>query len=149
MSDPYTVVSTLEFPYRRSLGPVIGAFSTAIRERRILGSRTKAGRVLVPPHEYDPDTGEAVQPGLVEVGPGGTVTSWSWVQHPTSRHPLTQPFAFALIQLDGADTSLVHAVDAGSADSMATGMRVTPRWRAESAGLVTDIEAFVPEGAGS
>jgi uncharacterized protein len=149
MSDPYTVVSTLEFPYRRSLGPIIGAFSTAIREHRILGSRTTSGKVLVPPHEYDPETGDAVQAELVEVGPGGTVTSWTWVERPTSRHPLSTPFAFALIRLDGADTALVHAVDAGSADAMATGMRVTPRWREEAAGLVTDIEAFVPEGAGS
>jgi uncharacterized protein len=149
MSDPYTVSSTLEFPYRRSLGPVIGAFSTAIREQRVLGSRTKAGKVLVPPHEYDPETGEAVEAELVEVGPAGTVTSWTWVEHPTSRHPLSQPFAFALIQLDGADTSMAHAVDAGSAAAMSTGMRVAPRWREESAGLVTDIEAFVPEGASS
>ena len=126
MSDPYTVVSTLEFPYRRSLGPVIGAFSTAIREHRILGSRTKSGKVLVPPHEYDPETGEAVQAELVEVGPAGTVTSWTWVGHPTSRHPISTPFAFALIKLDGADTALVHAVDAGSPDAMTTGMRVDP-----------------------
>jgi uncharacterized OB-fold protein len=28
---------------------------------------------------------------------------------------------------------------------MATGMRVTPRWREERKGNITDIEAFVPE----
>ena len=145
MSDPYTVVSTLEFPYRRSLGPVIGAFSLALREQRILGARTVTGTVLVPPHEYDPQTGDAVEAELVEVGPGGRVTTWTWVSSPTSRHPLPHPFAFALITLDGADTAMVHAVDAGSPEQMSTGMRVVPRWREERVGLVTDIEAFVPE----
>jgi uncharacterized protein len=57
---------------------------------------------------------------------------------------VSKPFAMALIKLDGADTSLVHAVDAGSIDNMSTGMRVAPRGAAERKGHITDIEAFVP-----
>jgi uncharacterized OB-fold protein len=66
------------------------------------------------------------------------------VAAPTAQHPLDHPFAFALIRLDGASTALVHAVDAGSIEAMATGMRVAPRWRAERKGHITDVEAFVP-----
>jgi uncharacterized OB-fold protein len=147
MSEPNTVTSTLEFPYRRSLGPVIGEFMTALAERRILGAPLASGDVLVPPLEYDPATGAAISGDLVEVGPGGEVLSWAWVSSPTARHPLDRPFAFALIRLDGASTSLVHAVDTGTMDGMKTGMRVAPRWRAEPVGAITDIEAFVPEGS--
>jgi uncharacterized OB-fold protein len=147
MSEAHTVSSTLEFPYRRSAGPVVGAFLTALAEHRILGARTGSGQVLVPPLEYDPNTGEAVEEELVEVGPGGEVMSWAWVSSPSSRHPLSHPFAFALIKLDGASTALVHAVDAGDAANMTTGMRVAPRWADEPKGVITDIEAFVPEGA--
>ena len=50
----------MELPYRRSVGPVVGAFLTALRDGRLVGSRTAAGRVIVPPLEYDPDTGDAV-----------------------------------------------------------------------------------------
>jgi uncharacterized OB-fold protein len=146
MSERHTVTSTLEFPYRRSLGPVMGGFMTALADHRILGIATPSGDVLCPPLEHDPRTGEALGTDLVEVGPGGEVTSWAWVSSPTSRHPLPHPFAFALIKLDGASTSLVHAVDAGDIDSMRTGMRVEPRWKPEPAGLITDIEAFVPQG---
>lgn len=146
MSDPYTVSSTLEFPYRRSLGPVIGAFSLALREHKILAARTARGPVIMPPVEFDPVTSEPVA-GLVEVGPAGVVTSWTWVAHPTSRHPLDHAFAFALITLDGADTAFVHAVDAPGPQAMRTGMRVVPRWRAEPTGVITDIEAFVAEEA--
>src|SRR5690606_7662569 len=61
-----------------------------------------------------------------------------------TQHPLDRPFAFALIRLDGADTAITHAVDAGSIDAMSSGMRVAPRWRTERKGHITDIEAFVP-----
>jgi uncharacterized OB-fold protein len=145
--ERHTVTSTLEFPYRRSLGTVIGGFVTGLKAHRILGIRNQKGDVLVPPSEYDPTTGESLDGELVEVGPGGEVTSWTWVPEPSSRHPLSHPFAFALIKLDGASTSLVHAVDVGDIGAMRTGMRVEPRWREEPQGIITDIEAFVPEGA--
>jgi uncharacterized OB-fold protein len=139
---------TIEFPYTRTLGPVIGPFFTGLRERRILGIRA-GNQVLVPPLEYDPETGNTLEPDFVEVGPGGTVTSWAWVGTPSRKHPLDRPFAFALIQLDGSDTALVHAVDTGSIDDMRTGLRVTPRWRDERKGRIDDIECFVPEGGGA
>jgi hypothetical protein len=149
MSETNSVTSTLEFPYRRSLGSVVGGFMTALAEHRILGAPLANGDVIVPPLEYDPYTGAAIGGDLVEVGPGGEVQTWAWVAEPTSRHPLPHPFAFALIKLDGASTALVHAVDAGSIDKMRTGMRVVPRWRDEPACTITDIEAFVPEGSGA
>ncbi|MEZ5167436.1 MAG: hypothetical protein R2695_13450 [Acidimicrobiales bacterium] len=79
----------------------------------------------------------------MEVGPGGVVTGWTWVAEPTSKHPFDRPFAFAQIQLDGADTTLLHAVDAGSIDAMSTGMRVVVRYAEERHGAVTDVY-FVP-----
>jgi uncharacterized OB-fold protein len=81
---------------------------------------------------------------LVDVGPAGTVESWTWVDSPTSKHPLQHPFAFALIKPDGADTAMVHAVDAGSVDKMSTGMRVQPRWRTETHNRIDDLEAWEP-----
>jgi uncharacterized OB-fold protein len=140
LTAPYV----LEYTYRRSVGPVLGEFLAALREERILGARTAGGRVIVPPAEYDPETSDATT-GLVEVGPSGVVTTWSWVESPRPRQPLTKPFAWALVRLDGADTPLLHAVDAGSIGKMQTGMRVRPRWRAEKSGQIGDIECFEPE----
>jgi len=132
----------LEYSYKRSLGPVLSRFMTGLQACRIEGSRTVDGRVLVPPSEYDPETGEDTGE-LVEVGPKGTVQAWTWVAEPRPDHPLQQPFAMALILLDGADTALTHAVDALESD-MTTGLRVKPRWRAERVGHIRDIEAFEP-----
>jgi uncharacterized OB-fold protein len=142
---PLTARHHLEYAYRRSVGPVLGRFFGALKERRIEGIRTAAGRVLVPPAEYDPETGEANAEDFVAVGPSGTVTTWTWVAKPRAKQPLQQPFAYALIQLDGADTPLLHAVDAGSESRMRTGLRVKPRWRAETKGEIADIACFEPE----
>jgi len=147
VTEPLVADHVLDYPggYTRSVGPVIGAFLTGLREGRILAQRLSGGRVLVPPTEYDPTTGDAVVGDLVEVGPAGRVQSWTWVDAPRhGKHPLERPFAFALIRPDGADTALLHVVDAGSADVMTIGMRVAPRWRADRAGHLTDIAAWVP-----
>jgi hypothetical protein len=141
MSESLKAKHVLEYPYKRSVGPIIGAFLTALRDRRFVGIRGADGRVICPPFEYDPDSGEALSE-LVDVGPGGRVVTWSWVSDPRAKQPLDRPFAYALIRLDGADTSLLHAVDAGDPSAMATGMRVRPRWRAETAGHIADIECF-------
>jgi uncharacterized OB-fold protein len=134
----------VEYAYRRSVGPVLGRFFTELRDRRIVGSRTASGRVYVPPAEYDPETGASVDE-IVDVGPGGVVTSWSWIAEPHPKHPFSRPFAFALIQLDGADTSLLHAVDVSSEDAIRSGLRVRPRWRKQTCGEILDIECFEPE----
>ena len=60
------------------------------------------------------------------------------------RAGLDRPFAFALVTPDGADSAMVHAVDAGSIDRMSTGMRVRPRWRAEPHNMIDDIACWEP-----
>ena len=79
----------LEYTYRRSVGQVIGRFLSGLREGRIEGVLTASGRVLVPPTEYDPDTGEATGE-FVPVADTGVVTTWAWVSEPRQRQPLAQ-----------------------------------------------------------
>jgi uncharacterized OB-fold protein len=91
----------LEYTYRRSLGPVLGRFFNDLRERRLVGIRSKTAGVA-----------------------------------------LDRPFAYALIQLDGADTALLHAVDAGEESRLSVGARVVPRWAEEPSGGITDLACF-------
>ena len=65
---------------------------------------------------------------------------------PRARQPVSRPFAYALIRLDGAATPLLHVVDSGSEQAMQTGMRVRARWADQPVGAITDIQAFVPAG---
>jgi len=136
----------VEFDYTRSLGPVLSAFMTGLRDRTVLGGRTADGRVVVPPSEYDPVTHEPLT-DLVPVGTTGTVQTWSWVSEPVPDQPFDRPFAFALVLLDGADTPMLHAVDVPDPAQMRTGMRVQVRWADQTVGHIRDIACFEPAAA--
>jgi len=142
----FPISFTLEYPYTRTLGPVIGPFLTALRDGRILGIRC-GSRVICPPIEFDPDTCETLSPDFVEVGPGGTVENWTWIAEPSRKHPFREPFAFVQVKLDGADTTMTHAVKAAGPEAMSTGMRVMAQFHEtleERTGAITDVY-FVPE----
>jgi uncharacterized OB-fold protein len=131
------------FTFTRSTGPVVGRFLTELRNRKIVGIKGSEGKVLVPPPEYDPVTFEPLSE-FVEVGQSGIVKTWCWVAEPRDKHPLKRPFAWAMVLLDGADTSMLHVVDAGAESAMSTGMRVKVRWAEETTGYITDIACFEP-----
>ena len=137
---------SMEFPYTRSTGPVVGAFLTGLRDRKVLGARASDGRVVVPPMEYDAATAAAVDADqLVPVADQGVVSSWAWNPTPRPGQPFDRPFAWALVQLDGADTGLLHALDAPR-ESISTGMRVRVRWADQTTGVIQDIACFEPIG---
>jgi len=140
---PLSAPLKLSFDYTRSVGPLLSQFFTALRERRILGVRGADGRVHVPPAEFDPGTYERLTE-IVPVASVGTVVSWTWQPDPLVGQPLDRPFAWALIKLDGADTPLLHAVDADSSDKISTGARVHAHWVDEPVGAITDIAYFTP-----
>ncbi len=134
-------------------GPVVGRFLTGLRDGELLGvrlARRACARAAdgVRPHderrsrERRRPLGDArSRRAECSRGPG-------WREPRPGKHPLTKPFAFALIRPDGADTALLHMVDCGSPDAITVGLRVAPRWRAERTGHITDIEAWVPLGDG-
>ncbi|KMO79631.1 DNA-binding protein [Mycolicibacterium chubuense] len=138
---PLSAPLRLAFDYTRSVGPLLGEFFTALRERRIVGVRGSDGRVHVPPAEYDPVTYEQLTE-IVPVASVGTVLSWTWQPEPLEGQPLDRPFAWALIRLDGADTPLLHAVAADGPEAVSTGARVHAHWVEETVGAITDIAYF-------
>ena len=122
------------------------AFSPRRKTRSIEADEvTISSNVIVPPAEFDPVSGHDLTE-LVEVGPAGEVTTWAWVTTPHAKHPLDRPFAWAQIRLDGADTAMLGAVDAGTMSAMATGMRVEPVWADEREGHINDLTHWVLEG---
>jgi uncharacterized protein len=138
---PLSAPLKLSFDYTRSVGPVLGQFFTALRGRRIVGVRGSDGRVHVPPTEFDPVTYEPLSE-IVPVASVGTVLSWTWQPEPLQGQPLQRSFAWALITLDGADTGLLHAVDAGEPGAIRAGARVHAHWADEPVGAITDIAYF-------
>jgi uncharacterized OB-fold protein len=144
--EPLLAPHVIDYTYTRSTGPILGAFLAGLRDRKILGIRSADGRVLVPPAEYDPVTSEELSE-LVDVADSGVVTTWSWNDTPLEGQPLDKPFAWALVKLDGADTAMLAAVDAGAASALTTGMRVRARWADERVGSIRDLTCFEPEAS--
>ena len=142
-SDVLRAPHVMEYTYTRSVGPVIERFFAGLGERRFQGIRGSDGKVIVPPTEYDPDTGESLTE-FVDVADTGVVTTWAWNTDPRPGQPLGRPFAWALIKLDGADTAMLHAVDAGDESKMSTGMRVKARWTKDNAPDLSSIACFEP-----
>ncbi len=143
MTELRDLIHTIEYPYTRSTGPYMGPFLTGLRDGKLLAN-TVDGRTFCPPIEYHPESGEDAPATFTEVGPGATVVSCTWVADPSSKHPFSHPFAFAMLLADGADVPFVHAVDAGSPDAISVGTRVVAQYRDDRRGAITDVY-FVPE----
>ena len=143
MAQPDVLSQAFElgFTYTRSTGPVVGRFLTGLRDRKIFGIRASDGRVVVPPMEYDPQTAAALSE-FVEVGQQGEIVSWCWVKQPRAAHPLQQPFAWAMIRLEGADIPMIHCVAAAAEEQVASGRQVRAVWADETRGFITDIRCF-------
>ena len=111
-----------------------------LRHPHARGTRARAARGVRPGHgrrDRPRSSSTSVPAARSRAGPGS--------RKPRAKQPLQHPFAYALIQLDGADTPLLHAVDALAESRMRTGMRVRPRWRSETKGEIADIACFEPE----
>lgn len=119
-------------------------FLTGLVEHRIEGTRGVDGRVHVPPAEFDPTTGAPLTE-WVQVGTSGVVTTWGWQAAPFDDNTVSEPFAWALIKLDGADTAMLHAVRVPSMADMSSGMRVRAVWASEPTPSITAITCFEPE----
>ena len=145
VEEPLEAHQALEFPYKHSTGQVIGRFLAGLKEQGIIwGRRTKGLGVVVPPLGYsDLDGGEDA--GVwVQVADRGVVTAFAKVRQPLEGlHPVTAPFAFVLVKLEGADTALPHIVTEGL-DRLKVGARVVAEWKPaeERIGSIKDIAAF-------
>jgi len=82
----------------------------------------------------------------VEVGPTGTVQSFTVLHLDPDGSHRPRPEVLAAIQLDGADTVMIHRLHPESLDDVQIGMRVAPVFRPPELreGSVLDIEYFEP-----
>ena len=134
----------LAYKYKRSNGPIMSKFFEALAEHKILGTQSSSGKVFSPAAEFDPETHEALS-NFKDVGPGGIVETFSWIENPQKHHLLKKPFAFALIKLDGADTAMLHMITDCNEDDLKIGSRVTAAWSDTKEERITDIQYFILE----
>lgn len=133
-------------------GEVGTCFLTLLRdEKRILGSRCPAcGRVYWPPRATCPGCFERMSVRhLREIGPEGTLETFTEVAYRESVHPRRAPFVYGVVKLDGADTGLAHFIGGIEAGDLAIGMRMAPVFEERRSGSILDIAYFKPVGSGT
>ena len=142
--EPLTLKGQIAVPYTWWVGETGSRFLIALRdEEKILGNRCdNCSTVYVPPRKNCGrcfvDMGE-----WVELGNQGIVRAHTIVRFSYPLQPTEVPFAYALIQLDGADVSLAHIVKK-DLDRLKNGVRVRARFRdkQERKGHILDIDSF-------
>jgi uncharacterized OB-fold protein len=139
---PLAVEGRIKIPYRWPAGRVGGRFLRALRdEGRLLGLRCEAcGLVAVPPRPLCPSCRaglrDAADEAWIDVGPRGTVTT-----HTVRRGGSGQE-VLALVQLDGADTALLHRLLDVPVGAARSGMRVVAVLAEERVGAIGDLAGF-------
>jgi uncharacterized OB-fold protein len=128
-------------------GAVRSRFLTEIRDnRKLVGIRCpECNRVYVPPRTVCLKCFGNLSE-FVDVGQTGTLTTYSIVYRPQPYYPVEAPFVYGIIQLDGADTGLVHFINEVDFQQVRVGMRVKPVYKEERVGSILDIKYFKPAG---
>jgi uncharacterized OB-fold protein len=150
-----TMEATWHIEYEHAMGETAQQFFEWMRTDGELYGRHCPGcdRVLIPPRSFCDqcftDTDEWMQ--VADRGEIHSVT----VQHYSYEGLPDAPLAIVRVDLDGADTGLMHWADGDDIDlsdpdvprnELAVGTRVRARWKPpeQRTGAITDIEYFEP-----
>jgi hypothetical protein len=138
--------SALNIPYSWAAGQHATRFYREIAEqRKIFGTRCPECRRVLAPARKSCSRCFADTTDWVEVGPGGRVKSFTIVHYAEpALQPMPPPFAYGLIQLDGADTAFIHLLAEVNLREIKTGMRVEAVFADEPKGTILDIKFFRP-----
>jgi len=148
-SDIKELKTTINAEYNWSVGACMERFFRELKNRKLTGVQCAAcKKVYVPPRmicEYC----FAETKDWVEVGPSGTIRSYTYgnVSVDTDVGGLKnqdEPAIIALIQLDKADSCIVHRIKEIDIADLKVDMRVEVVWADETAGKLADINYFKP-----
>jgi hypothetical protein len=142
------IEAPISLDYQYSAGRSGSRLLRAIAEGRLLGQRCPVdGRVYFPSRGSCPQHGVTFGDEVVELSDEGTVVTFSIVRVPSANIPLELPYVTVNVLLDGADTILMHVLDA-DLEAVHMGMRVKAVWKPkeEWTTSIANILYFRPTG---
>lgn len=128
-------------------GKMGSRFYTTLRdEQKILGVRCeKCNKVYWPPRTTCGRCfSQLSEDNLVEIGPTGTLETYTMVTYTEPVHPRKAPFIYGIIKLDGADTGMAHFIDEVDYTQLHVGMRMQPVFAGERKANILNIAYFKP-----
>ncbi len=142
-SDVWIVRQRISIPFLYSTGPALHRFFEGLREGVLYAGRcTGCGFRRVPPQS---SCGRCWRPveELLPLSGRGRLVSFTRLPHAVAELPdVPPPVTYGLLALDGADTHLVHLVEAPAGVALRLGTPVEAVWRPERKGSILDIAHF-------
>lgn len=134
-------------PSRYYAGRVGSTFFTTLRdEQRLLGSNCQqCDKVYWPPRSTCGRCfSQLGEDDLVEIGPHGTLETFTLVTYEEAVHPRPAPFIYGIVKLDGADTGMAHLIAGVDFEKLEIGMRLQPVFAPEPEANILAISHFKP-----
>ena len=143
--DVWIYHGQINIPNSYSAGAVGSRFLIDLRDKKkIMGTRCPTcNRVYVPARSICKDCFGQLDE-WVEVSNKGTVLTYSIEYEPKPIQPVDPPVIYGIIQLDGADTGLVHMLGEVDPEQLRVGMRVQAVFSDERVASIMDIKYFKP-----
>ncbi len=147
ITAPHIVLGRLYVPYFNYYGALGSEFYRQLRDnKKIMGVKCPVcNRVYMPPRSVCAICFSNLS-HLIEVSPRGTLLTYTVIHYtytPTYQ-PAAVPYAYGIIQLDGADTGLCHILGEVEFDKIIVGMRVEAVFKEKREGNILDIKYFRP-----
>jgi len=121
-------------------------YETMQREKKILGSNCRiCGKVYWPPRGTCGRCFRLLtESDLVEIGPEGTLDTFTRIDYHEPVHPRSGPIIYGIIRLDGSDSGIAHMIDEVDYPELKIGMRMKPVFSDEPIGNILHIKYFKP-----
>lgn len=152
-----TIPASWNLEFQHAAGKAASRFLIGLRDRAQMSASPcpQCGRMRVPPRTYCEDCFVLTSDDWVDVGPEGTVETFSITYAAFPGYP-EPPHVIAYVRPDGADTAIcnfVQGIDlrdpAAAADQLAPGTRVRAVFHDDRNALVTDFHwELAAESAG-
>lgn len=147
MNDPLIVPGKISIPFSYSAGKKASRFLTELRDhKRILGVRCPScGRIWAPAQGICVNCFTETE-DWVELSGQGRLLTHTWIKKPKYHQPRIDPLIYGIIQLDGADNSMIHLVHHDDPESLLDGIKVRPVFAEDRRSHIFDIKYFRPVG---
>jgi hypothetical protein len=143
--DVWIYHGQIYIPNTYAAGAVGSQFLIALRDKKkIMGMRCPTcNRVYVPARSVCKDCFGQLDE-WVEVSDKGTLLTYTVCPYSTRVQPVEPPIVYGIIQLDGADTGIVHMLGEVDLEQLRIGMRVQAVFKEKREASILDIKYFKP-----
>jgi hypothetical protein len=145
LKKPHSILGKMEMPYKTFVGTLASKFFIELRDnKKILGIRCPRCKLVYMPPRAVCGKCFAKLDEWVELSDKGTVLTYTVVNYKEPIQPMDPPFAYGIIQLNGANTGFLHCISGVDPKKLKIGMRVQAVFKEKREGNMLDIKYFQP-----